>query len=129
MRGEEVEQVELLASEADGLTLDQQLSPPAVDRDALELYEAVRVLIANAGSPEDGAHTRDDLARRERLRHVIVRSELQADDAIGLLPAGGQHDHGRRPRGPDQTEHLEAVDPREHQIEKHEVGVAFPKGR
>ena len=58
------------------------------------------------GTPEDRLHARDELARRERLRQVVVCADLEADDAIRLLVASGEHQdrhlrparasHGRR---------------------------------
>ena len=35
---------------------------------------------------QERLHAQDELARAERLRHVVVRTDLQAEDPIGLLP-------------------------------------------
>ena len=51
------------------------------------------------------------LTRRERLRHVVVRADLEADDAVELLVASGEH-HDRHVRlGAHPPADLEAVDP------------------
>src|SRR4029078_1213527 len=45
---------------------------------------------------------RDQLARTERLGHIIVRAELEADDAVGFLDLGRQQDHRHLARGADE---------------------------
>ena len=59
------------------------------DRPERELV-GLRALL---GAAEDRLDPRGELARRERLRDVVVGAELEADDPVGLLVAGGQHDH------------------------------------
>ena len=44
------------------------------------------------GPPQQRADTRRELAGRERLRDVVVRAELEADDPVGLLAARRQQD-------------------------------------
>src|SRR5438477_34413 len=62
-------------------------------------------------------HARDELTRAERLRHVIVGAELEAEDAVDLAVARGQHDD-RDLAGRAQTAaDLEAVHSGEHHVE------------
>ena len=42
-------------------------------------------------------HPQHQLARRERLGHVVVGAELQAEHPVGLLAERGQHDDRQRP--------------------------------
>ena len=42
---------------------------------------------------QDGAHPRGDLARAERLGHVVVAAQFEADDAVDLVGTGGQEQH------------------------------------
>jgi hypothetical protein len=49
---------------------------------------------ADRPATQDRSDPGGELAHGERLDHVIVRSELEADDAIDLLPASGEHDDG-----------------------------------
>ena len=44
------------------------------------------------GTPEHGSNARDHLACAEGLDHVVVGAELEPDDAVRLLAAGGEHD-------------------------------------
>ena len=48
---------------------------------------------ASAARRSTAWHPRDDLARRERLRDVVVGTGVEPDDAVGLVAARGQHDH------------------------------------
>jgi hypothetical protein len=40
----------------------------------------------------NGTHPGQELAESERLDHVVVGAELEADDTIDLLSARGHHD-------------------------------------
>jgi hypothetical protein len=54
-----------------------------------------------AGAPRVRADAGDELARRERLRDVVVGAAFEAQHAIGLFAAGRDHEDGRvdvRPR-------------------------------
>ena len=50
--------------------------------------------------------------RRERLRHVVVRAELETDDPVGLLAPRGQEDDREVGARPDPAAELEPVDAR-----------------
>ena len=84
-------------------------SPPTLRRpagrvhaDGADLERAVlRVRAAGAGRarlrsvarpPQHRPDPRGHLARAEGLDDVVVGAELEADDAVGLLAAGGEHD-------------------------------------
>jgi hypothetical protein len=43
---------------------------------------------------QQGPHSRDKLARAKWFGQIIVRADLQANDAIHLLRSRGQHQHG-----------------------------------
>ena len=77
---------------------------------------------AASRTTEHAAHPRRELARRERLGHVVVRAELEADDPVGLLAAGGEHDHGELGARADPAAQLEPVRPRQHHVEHDQVG-------
>ena len=71
-------------------------------------------------APQHRPHARRELPRRERLRHVVVRAELEADDPVGLLAPCGQQDDRQVGARPDPAAELEPVDPRQHDVEDHE---------
>ena len=68
------------------------------------------------------AHANCELAWRERLGHVVVGSELEADDPIGLFAERGEEDHRRVGASPDPATELEPVDPGKHHVEDDERG-------
>ena len=70
---------------------------------------------------QDGAHAHRELARRERLRHVVVGAELEPDDAVGLLAARRQQDHGQVGASADPAAELEAVGAGQHHVEHDEA--------
>jgi hypothetical protein len=79
------------------------------------------------GPPEQGADPRAELADRERLRHVVVGAQVQPDDAVRLLAAGGQHqDRDFDPVGPQLPADVVPARPRQHQIENQEVRALLP---
>ena len=90
------EQVELLAAQLELRAVERAraaprgrcCSPPIVERLVGRLRAAARV----GGAAQHRADARDDLRGRERLDDVVVGADLEADDAVGLGPARGEHD-------------------------------------
>src|SRR5664279_1909319 len=93
-RGECLEQAEFIARELQRAAVVAHLHAPFVDddrsgpgsADACDCRRCARL----GGAPQDAAHARDELARRERLGDVVVGAELEADDAIDLVAARGE---------------------------------------
>ncbi len=68
------------------------------------------------------AHAREQLARVERLREVIVGADLEADDAVHLVALAGQHNDRHLTGGTQLAADGEAVfSTRQHHIQHHEV--------
>ena len=79
----------------------------------------------SVGAPQHRLHPGDQLPRRERLRDVVVRAELEAEDAVDLVVAGGEHDDGQRAVGADAPAHLDAVDlAGQAEVEDRQLGPA-----
>lgn len=57
----------------------------------------------------------------QRLGHVVVRAELQAEQNVVLRGAGGEHEDGDVVALPQHPAHAEAVDDREHQVQDDQV--------
>ena len=70
---------------------------------------------------EHSAHTRYELAWGKRLRDVVVCAEVEADDAVRLLPARRQQYDRQRGAAADPATELEAVGAREHDVEDDEI--------
>ena len=88
------EQVELLRCELDLLLADARLAAARVDREvAVHEDGALALRALGRGAAQDRAHARDELARVERLRHVVVGADLEPDDLVDVLVARRQHQH------------------------------------
>ena len=91
----------------------------------LDRADAHRALVARRrpiGAPQQRVHARDELARAERLRHVVVGADREPDEQVGLAVARGEHEHRQRPLALDLLAHLDAVEAGQHEVEHHEVG-------
>src|SRR3954452_15114936 len=108
VRGEEPEQLELLRRELDGVAVATRLATAAVELDLAEDDRLARRRVSVA-APENRAHTRRELARRERLSDVVVGPELEPDDAVGFLAAGGEQDHGQARAATDPAAERQAI--------------------
>ena len=73
---------------------------------------------------QHGADPGEELPRAEGLRQVVVRAELQAEDAVELLVLGGEEDDGQAPGAPDAAADLEAVRLRHQDVQDDEVDPA-----
>src|SRR5581483_10819548 len=71
-------------------------------------------------TPQDGADAGHQLARVEGLGKIIVGAEFQADDAVDILAARREHDHGHFAFAAQLTEYLEAIHAGEHDVEHHQ---------
>ncbi len=78
--------------------------------------------LSRTGMPaQDRAHAGHQLARAERLRDVVVRAELEADDPVGLVVASGEHDDRQLTGTTDGARHVQPVESRQPEIQHHEV--------
>jgi hypothetical protein len=120
MRREKPEQIELLRRQHDLLRAPREPAGAAVEK---QLADADRPWAEGrrVRSPQHRAHARGELARRKRLRDVVVGSELEPDDPIGLLDARGEEDHRQLGPAPNPPAELEPVGPREHDVEDDEA--------
>src|SRR5262249_23114563 len=117
----ELEELELAQRESELLTVEEHLvrvevepKPPALE-DLVGLSGLLRV-----AATEDGAHPGDELARAERLGHVVVGAELEPEHPVHLPgPCGEHHDResARRLGSAEPAADLEAVDAGQHEIE------------
>ena len=98
VRGQQGEQVELLARKGQGVTVFEDFAPVGIDlqvvhHDSLVLLhcQTVPLGFGKAGtSAQVGMDTGHQLAHREGLDDIIVRARVEAEQAVGLGGAGGQ---------------------------------------
>jgi hypothetical protein len=77
---------------------------------------------ASVGAPEDRLDPGNHFAGVERLGHVVVRTQAQCEQLVGVVDAGGEHEHGHVAVPVQLPEDLEAVETRQHEVEDHQVG-------
>ncbi|ENN84461.1 hypothetical protein RHSP_82319 [Rhizobium freirei PRF 81] len=80
-----------------------------------------------AGTAQDGANTRQKLARIEGFAEIIVGAHLQAENAIDILGLRRQHEDRHLAAGADAAAGRKAILARQHQIENDEIGKALGK--
>ena len=68
------------------------------------------------------ADARHHLARREGFDDIIIRADVQAEDAVGVLVSGSNHQDGRGAHLPDAAAYLQPVDARQHDIQQDNGG-------
>ena len=125
-RRERGEEVELERGEVHLGAVDGDPAGGAVD---LERADAAgrgrrRGELGGALDPaEQGVGARDDLAHPERLGDVVVGADAEPHEDVGLVVAGGEHEHRDRADGLDAAAHLEPVEAGQHDVEDDEVGV------
>lgn len=112
------EQIELGRSQVYGLAVVANASPGDV-----ELQPAFATGFgAVLGSAKNGSDPGNELFHRERLGQIVVGPDTKPDKDVGLVGAGGQHDHGHPPLAVDPAADLEPIEAAEVQIEDEEVG-------
>ena len=117
------QQCELARREFHRDAVDASLARAVVDFQSAELQRRTRLGKRRRRSPEHRFHARDDLARRERLGHVVVRTKFEADDAIDFIRARREHDDRHRDLlAPNGSGNVEAVDPRQSDVENQQIG-------
>ncbi len=80
----------------------------------------------HGAASQNAAHARQEFAQAEGLGQVIVGAELQAKDAVDLLPPMSRDDDDRDVRGlADDAEQVEAVLMAELQVEDEQAGLGL----
>src|SRR5262245_19305077 len=70
---------------------------------------------------QDSANARNELARTERLRQIIIRSQLEPYDPVDFLSPRGQHDDRNASHRANPPQHLETRELRQHHIEDYQI--------
>ena len=108
--GEELQQVELARRQRNDTAGDSSLAKSGVDIDVADGDDVVVRTPDAIGPAQDRLDPGNDLPGRERLGDVVVGAQLEAEHAIDLAVAGGEHEHGDVGRRPKLAAHVEAVE-------------------
>lgn len=90
-------------------------SRAGIQRYAVDLDAATRRRGA-LEPPQNRPDSRHQLAGVERLRQIIVRAQLEADNAVRVLAARGQHEDRHSAAPAQLPEDLETVHARKHHV-------------
>src|SRR5919108_1745232 len=91
LRRERREELEFQVRQLDRLAVDGDGASHEVDADPVHLdHIAAACHGRKLGAPELRAHPAPKFPHRERLRDVVVGAELEPDDLVELVTAGGE---------------------------------------
>jgi hypothetical protein len=118
-----VHEVELGRRQVHEPPVDADLAARGVDRQRTGGDRARRrPLGGSLNAAQQRAHAGDELALAERLGHVVVGADAEADEQVGLGVQRGEHEHRDGPVALDAAADLVAVDAGQHDVEDDEVG-------
>ena len=118
------EKIELLGGELDLLIADVGLAAAGVDVEvAVADLRGLGSRACRRRPPQDRLHPSDELARVERLGHVVVGPDLEPDDLVDVLVTCCQHQDRDVPALPDPPADVHPVDVRQHQVEDDQRGL------
>jgi hypothetical protein len=129
---QQVQQVELLARDFDQQTADSHLALVEInpqrsgfDEPALGIAAALQAILMT----EQRADPRDELARPERFRQVIVRAALEAEHPV-RLDVARRHHQDRRERidtvRTNRTAEGQPIEAGQHDVENEDVERSCP---
>jgi hypothetical protein len=125
---EHAEQLELLHRRLERLAGPRHEAAIDVHLDVSDLDDLLLRRCGRRRPPKHGPQAGDELGRAERLRHVVVGAELEAEHTIPLLTGCGQHDDRDTRRAANLSEEVASVPVRKHDVQEHEVGGAGAEG-
>ena len=125
--GEVCEEVELEAGQIERLTVESCRAASGVDHergDDQPVAVGGRVGVA----AEHRADASVDLRGREGFDDVVVGAGVEEPDDLGLVVAGGGHDHRCRGDAAEHGQDLAAVEVGEAKVEDDDVGLPVDRG-
>lgn len=111
----------------DRVSTDQQLLGVQVQGNVSHLEPAFRVGLPDGPqgiiAPQQGLHTGQQFLLIEGLHQIIVRPGFQAQDPVGPLRLGGEHEDGHVAVLPDAHSGQQAAAPGHHHVHDNKVGL------
>ena len=96
--------------------VDPELAP-------LDHFDAVASGVRCSGASEQGTNAAAELPDRERLRDVVVGTELEPENLVQLLTSCGEHDDRDTALAAQPLADFEPVQPWEHHVQDDEIDV------
>jgi hypothetical protein len=123
MLGEGQQQTKLVGSDGTHLAVLANFAGAAVD---LEPAKSQNIVRDGPSTTQDGPEPREQLARLEGLRQIVVRPQLEADHAVHGVAQRSQHQNRRSGASTDLPTYIKAIHVGQHQVEDDGVEV-FPR--
>ena len=111
-------QADLVAAEAGPMLVE-------IDDEVAVLEPARSIRVRRRSSSERGLDPRRELGKAQRLGDVVVRAELEPADLVRLRAPGRDHQDRDAAELADPLDDLPAVEPRQRDVEDHEVRVVL----
>ncbi len=105
----------------DHLLAAPQLAASQMKHEIAEAHRLDRRHRRHDGAAQDAGDAQRELARLERLRHIVVRAQLEAGDAAVGLGFRGQHQDRHRRSLAQRFRELEAGLARHHHVEYEQI--------
>jgi len=130
---EDVEECELNVGEWQPVAAIESLTRENVEGETGGVLDSrnIRVPVRHAmfGTAKDSVDASDELTGVEGLGKVVVRSFVEAGDAIRLAALGAEEQNAEMGELPEPSEYLEAIHAGKHHVEQnHVVGVGAENG-
>ena len=122
------EELELGRRQLDGRAAHLGPHPRQVEDDVADV-DRLGGLGRSIGPAEDCPDPCHELARAERLGEVVVGTELEAQQLVELVVARGEHDDRDGRVTPKLAGDVEAVEPRQPEVEDDEIRAALADRR
>src|SRR5258707_672587 len=121
MLNKHAQELVFLRRQLDLLVADLDDAPYQIDREIADTKNRTFSLNVQL-VPKCGAHPGKEFIHAERLRHIVVGSEIKCVDLDGLIAAARQN-HDRYPfvARADRPQRVEALDVRQSEIENNQI--------
>src|SRR6266542_962849 len=127
---EQLQELELLWSHGDGISPDEHLVAFGIQLDRPPGQLAGQRGLRgdrHLGPAQVSAYPGYQLPHRERLRHIVVGTELEPRHLVRLGVLGGQDDDGDLRLGPDCAADVQSRQLRQHEVEDHDRRLLGPE--
>ena len=102
-------QVKLLCSQREFIAVQHCSSCESVNVQRTDDDRRTLCRFGNTCATNDGANSGNKLLEPERLCHIVIGANVQAEDTIQFLVARSQHNYRNLARYPKSATNLEAV--------------------
>lgn len=126
---QDLENIEFDGCQVDFVSIATDSARSGVEPNTIHFHNLIGADRRTARAAQDGADPGQEFVRTEGLRQIVIGPRIQTGDAVVLLGPRGQHNDGGLGAAAEVAQHLEAIKPGHHDIEKKQVELAFKSSR